>query len=334
MKITHSDFQTEGTALVWQRTRQESSFTFKLESLSSRPPQTQAELSSQGLAAQQAEAASEEGEPSMDSRLKLLIAVIEAITGRKIELFDPGSLDATSSDASSSPGTPAPAATSATEPQWSVRIEARQVHEEFEFAAFSASGEVSTADGRRINFSLDLAMQRYERQESTLLIEAGNTPKATDPLVLNLATDQVRLQAGAWSFDLNMDGEKEKLAGLGAGSAWLALDRNGNGKIDDGSELFGPSSGNGFSELAELDEDGNGWIDEADSSFAALSVWRPDTGSQSLAKAGVGAIALEHRQTPFSIKDQGETLGMVRSSGIFLTEAGEARGIQQVDLVV
>ena len=49
---------------------------------------------------------------------------------------------------------------------------------------------------------------------------------------------------------------------LGSGSGFLALDKNGNGKIDDGSELFGTKSGDGFADLAEYDSDGNGWIDE------------------------------------------------------------------------
>ncbi len=335
MKITQSDVQTDATALAWQHTRQQSSFTFTLEKQAPSARPTQAQLSPEGLAAQQADAVAESDGNSMDGKLQLLIAVIEAITGRKVELFDPGQLR-TSPDPEGASSSAPTAASGSSSPavQWSVRIDASRVHEEFESASFSASGEVSTADGRRINFSLDLSMQRYEREESSLSIEASNAPKAKDPLVLNLATDQVRLQAGSWSFDLNMDGKPEQLASLAPSSAWLALDRNGNGKIDDGSELFGPSSGNGFSELAALDGDGNGWIDEADAAFSALSVWRPDGQHQSLAEAGVGAIYLGNSQTPFSLKSQGETLGQVRSSGVFLMESGEARSIQQVDLVI
>lgn len=330
MKITHSNFQTEGMALAWQRTHQQSKLSFKIENSPARTPVSLSDISTQGLKAQQAEAASDTDKPDFDSRLKLLIAVIEAITGRKVELFDPAELGETPPAADA----PEIAPSTQTAPQWSVRIESSRVHEEFEFAAFSARGEVTTADGRRIDFSLDLAMQRYEREESSLVIEANNAPKTTDPLVLNLATDQIRLQADNWSFDLNMDGQKETLASLSSGSAWLAMDRNGNGSIDDGSELFGPTTGNGFTELARLDKDGNGWIDEADPDFASLLVWNPETSARTLLEAGVGAIALDHRKTPFNVKEGGETLGLIRSSGVFLTETGEARSIQQVDLVV
>jgi hypothetical protein len=63
--------------------------------------------------------------------------------------------------------------------------------------------------------------------------------------------------------------------------AWLAYDRNGNGLIDNGSELFGNTrrllSGrnaeNGYDVLAELDEDNNGVVDARDPLFAKLLLW-------------------------------------------------------------
>lgn len=124
---------------------------------------------------------------------------------------------------------------------------------------------------------------------------------------------------------------------LGEGSGFLVLDAVGGGRVESGRQLFGPTSGDGFADLAAYDSDANGWIDEADPVFGRLGVWTPDAEGggavRSLAEAGVGALGLDRVATPFALKD-GTELGAVRSSGVYLREAGGAGTLQQVDVVV
>ena len=122
---------------------------------------------------------------------------------------------------------------------------------------------------------------------------------------------------------------------LGANSAFLALDRNGDGIINNGSELFGPQSGQGFDELAAFDGDGNGWIDEADSVYEQLRFWDPQSDAfATMQERSVGAIYLDSVESPFMMVDQEhEAQALVRASSIYLSESGMSGIIQQVDLL-
>jgi hypothetical protein len=119
----------------------------------------------------------------------------------------------------------------------------------------------------------------------------------------------------------------------------VALDKNGDGQVNDGSELFGTQSGNGFADLAIHDEDGNGFVDKGDSIFERLRVFIQDgAGNRQLAAlgaTGVEAIYLGHTSTPFEIKNErNELQGMVRETGLYVGENGQAGTVQQIDLVV
>uniref|UniRef100_A0A7S3GSM0 Uncharacterized protein n=1 Tax=Spumella elongata TaxID=89044 RepID=A0A7S3GSM0_9STRA len=126
---------------------------------------------------------------------------------------------------------------------------------------------------------------------------------------------------------------------LSGNRGYLALDTNQNARIDNGLELFGPGTGNGFAELAQHDSDHNGWIDEADPVYQQLRVWTPSadgTGRlQTLAELGVGAIHTTSVATPFALRtaDNG-SLGAVRSTSAYLRENGGAGTVQQIDLSV
>src|SRR5262249_389893 len=100
-------------------------------------------------------------------------------------------------------------------------------------------------------------------------------------------------------FDIDGDGRLDQTAFVAGKDAFLGLDRNGNGVIDSGSELFGDQHGaaNGFLELSRYDADGNGIIDSRDPVFSSLLGIGRDSANKlrqfSLAEAGVTAISLE-----------------------------------------
>jgi hypothetical protein len=161
--------------------------------------------------------------------------------------------------------------------------------------------------------------------------------------VINFEGTAAELTQQTYAFDLDNDGESDQIHFTGANSGFLALDANDNGQIDNGSELFGPATGNGFGELALYDEDGNDFIDAGDSVYEGLRIWQKDAAGNdrliALGKAGVGAIYLGSTTTPFQVKDDENQLqGVVRSSGIYLKEEdGQLTGVgtvQQLDLVI
>ena len=209
---------------------------------------------------------------------------------------------------------------------------------ESESTTFASSGMVKTQDGRSIDFNIEVSMSRaFTSQINTLTTQ--NYIK-TDPLVINLDTDIGSVTDQKFLFDLDSDGEEEEISFAGKGSGFLALDRNGDGRIGDGSELFGTKSGDGFKDLAAFDEDGNGWIDENDSIYSKLKVWTKDEAGNdyliNLKDADVGAIYLDNADTQFSLKDGNNRLnGEIKKTGIYLHESTGAAGtLNHVDLAV
>ena len=215
---------------------------------------------------------------------------------------------------------------------------------EQEDTSFSTVGTVRTKDGREINFNVNVNMSRrceeYYREELNVAQFA-----LYDPLVINLNTDVTELSDQTFYFDLDADGEEEEISML-KGSGYLALDKNGDGVINDGSELFGTKNGDGFADLARYDEDGNGWIDENDSIWSKLKIWCKDENGNDvlykLSDQGVGAICLENVSTDFTMQgdrkaqdgtmNANATNAVIRKTGIFLYENGNIGTVQHVDM--
>ena len=261
-------------------------------------------------------------------KIKLLSDLIYMLTGKRIKFVIPKELKKLTLN---------PRPVTVQRQGWGISYQfSSQVHEE-EKMSFHTNGTVKTADGREIQLDLKLNMSRSFTSSTNISFKAGDA--LIDPLVINLKGTGTSLGSKSFEFDLDADGKMDRIAFTNEGSGFLALDKNKNGKVDDGTELFGPTMGNGFAELALYDDDQNGWIDENDEVYHNLSIWMREDGGEpqliALGQAGVGAIYLGHVESAFALKDTANNdLGQIRQSGIFLFENGTAGTIQHVDLAI
>ncbi|HTQ77309.1 MAG TPA: hypothetical protein VMI15_04740 [Burkholderiales bacterium] len=170
-----------------------------------------------------------------------------------------------------------------------------------------------------------------------------------DPLALDLDGDGIETLGGpagrAVLFDHTGDGARDGTGWLAPDDGWLALDRDGDGLISKGSELFGvdtllpngTKAPNGFAALAPLDTTGDGTIDAADALFDELLVWRDANSNglsepfemQSLEQAGIAAIRLS-AETVGNPLPGGNTL---LQRGMFVREDGSTGIAASLNLV-
>jgi hypothetical protein len=274
-----------------------------------------------------------------DSKLYVTKMLIERLTGRKIRILDVSALGHDTEDEPLCPDRDVEGNQQReTEEGWGLEYSHHESHYESESTAFHAEGVVKTKDGEEIRFALDLQMDRDFLSQEKTLIRAGDAAKI-DPLVINFNGSAAELTNMQFTFDLDADGSVENIPTVRPGSGFLAFDINQDGIINNGHELFGPRTGNGFAELAAYDQDGNNWIDENDPVYDTLSIWTKDQEGKdtltSLGERGVGALYLASVGSEFHLRDAANhPTGEVASTGIYVREDGEVGTIQQVNLAV
>jgi hypothetical protein len=138
------------------------------------------------------------------------------------------------------------------------------------------------------------------------------------PIALDLNGDGIQtvsVDAGV-KFDILNSGIAVQTGWISGSDGFLAIDRNGNGLIDNRSELFGGTVGEGFGTLASFDSNNDGVVDVTDEFFTSLGVWRDanvngvtDTGEfTSLADAGIATLNTAYSSN-FTTDAQGNILG-------------------------
>lgn len=284
-------------------------------------------------------------ELSVEDRIRVLI--LEKLLGVKIKILarldgsEPGNGDASATEAaggSDAAAIPTGQPPQAAGPTWGVAYDLHESYQESEQLSVSAKGIIMTADGQEIAFDVQLNMSRQFAVEHNVRIRAGNE-KLTDPIVINYDGPAAELTDRTFSFDLNGDGQPDQLPALREGSGFLALDQNGDGQVTNGSELFGPATGDGFAELIPWDTDQNGWLDANDPVWDKLRIWTKDSAGNdlvfTLAQKDIGAIFLGNIEAGYTLKDaQNQTLGQNQKAGVFIREDGTAGTVQQLDLKV
>ncbi len=178
--------------------------------------------------------------------------------------------------------------------------------------------------GREIEDGAEEKRQFFHNMGAT-----GMTPGWACPLVFVPPQTSVDVRPGDAAFDWNGPGTCEGTDWPTAATPWLVMDRDGDGRISSGAEMFGTGTrlphglaSNGFEALAALDDDGDGAITQADAAWPALMLWSDTDGDRvsraeelsPLAAHGVDTLELDYAPG-FHCDEVGNCLGERASVG-------------------
>jgi hypothetical protein len=178
---------------------------------------------------------------------------------------------------------------------------------------------------------------------SVMTTAQQNAKTAVSPIVLDLNGDGVSTldASNGARFDLNATGSVDQVGWVGSGDGLLVLDRNTDGFINDGRELFGTATllangknaSNGFAALGDLDSNQDGQISAADLDFSKLQVWIDGnhdgiTGAGELRTlADLGIVSMDLQAQAGTEMDHGNLLGLTSS---YTTTDGQSHDMADV----
>lgn len=170
----------------------------------------------------------------------------------------------------------------------------------------NTNNALSTKGDNKFNFQFQFQMEFKFEMSIEIKTAVENLDNQQDPIVFDLDGDGIELTdvANGVQFDITGKGTPVQTAWVRGGDALLARDRNGNGKIDSGLELFGDQRGaaNGFEELRKLDNNNDGFIGPEDEHYKDLVLWQDNGDGIStkeemftLPSSGIERIALNYK---------------------------------------
>lgn len=172
----------------------------------------------------------------------------------------------------------------------------------------NSTNQLSTQQNTQASFQFQFQMEFRFEMSMEIQVGVQQLEQKQDPVVFDLDGDGIELTDvnNGVHFDITGKGNLVQTAWVRGGDALLAMDRNRNGQIDSGLELFGDQWGstNGFEELRKLDSNNDGFIGPEDKQFKDLVLWRDNGDGVSsqdelfaLSQLGIERIALNYKNT-------------------------------------